>query len=387
MESKESSSLEHNDHDSQQYRDSQKTIREKELLLESASGALNSFRNFISSDVNDEPAPDEIASLTQRTPTEGKDSTPSPKDFFLDAKTNDFKPPDWVKRTTYNAVLDVYKGIELVSTIQIHGKGWYLLGRNPTVCDVILDHASISRKHAAILYHVSGCAYIVDLGAAHGTFLGSKRLRPFKPRLLKSGRLIRFGASTRYYVFNAYMTPNQLERTELKTNPLIYEGGFEGGEEEKRQLCMNTLLNRRVKDCLPPAPANESMLRRSDEERAERKKKQKLRFLKKKEYIEGFWDQFGGQDGQSGMFSSLVQSKIIKKAGPTTGNSVLPVVGKRPAPQGAAAGVTAAERRRRQMALMGQKVAGLQPIKKQKVGGAPVGGVDDEDEEIIVVKK
>mmetsp|Transcript_1387 Transcript_1387/g.1886 ORF Transcript_1387/g.1886 Transcript_1387/m.1886 type:complete len:370 (-) Transcript_1387:257-1366(-) len=336
-------------------RTNSKKIREKELEYESYVGQ-NVVDDIFQSSAQENEMP--------QSSSDGENG----KDFFLDPETNNFKPPEWVKRPDYTAVMDAYKGIDFVDCTKIYGKGWYLIGRNPTVCDVILDHASISRKHAAILYHFSGAAYVVDLGSAHGTYLGRRRLRPFQPRLLKSGKLLKFGASTRYYVFQAFLTPAVLEKRELKTNPLIYEGGWEGGEDEKRQLCLNTLLNRRINDCLPPYTEKEpkkNLEEVAEEEGVIGKHKggkcvvQKLRFLKAKEYIPGFWDQFGEEDSQGGRFSQLVQTTVIEDRQA----NVFSNVKKRP-PPGGGNQISAAEKRRRQMALMSKGVSQINVLKK-----------------------
>ena len=49
-------------------------------------------------------------------------------------------------------------------------------GRSPAA-DVVLDHPSISRQHAAVCYQRSSGAWmLLDLDSAHGTFLGDAQV-------------------------------------------------------------------------------------------------------------------------------------------------------------------------------------------------------------------
>ncbi|KAG2482605.1 hypothetical protein HYH03_018489 [Edaphochlamys debaryana] len=76
-----------------------------------------------------------------------------------------------------------------------------VLGRAPG-CDVVLEHASISRQHAALSVDRSGAAFVTDLGSGHGTKLGDTWLKANAPRQLQAGAgagALGFGASTRRY--------------------------------------------------------------------------------------------------------------------------------------------------------------------------------------------
>lgn len=53
-----------------------------------------------------------------------------------------------------------------------------VFGRNDVLADVVLDHPSISRQHAAICFEAgTGRCLVIDLGSAHGTFLEGKQLQ------------------------------------------------------------------------------------------------------------------------------------------------------------------------------------------------------------------
>jgi hypothetical protein len=65
-----------------------------------------------------------------------------------------------------------------------------VVGREPT-CDVVVEHGSVSRKHA-ILERRPGGWFVVDQGSANGTFLDSVRIAD---GALRQGQELRFGAA------------------------------------------------------------------------------------------------------------------------------------------------------------------------------------------------
>ena len=58
-------------------------------------------------------------------------------------------------------------------------------------CDVVIDHATVSRQHATI--KLEGDQFrLYDLGSSNGTFVGEQRVR--EPVTLQDGSIVRFGA-------------------------------------------------------------------------------------------------------------------------------------------------------------------------------------------------
>jgi pSer/pThr/pTyr-binding forkhead associated (FHA) protein len=57
-------------------------------------------------------------------------------------------------------------------------------------CDVVLDHATVSRQHATIKLE-EGQFRLYDLGSSNGTFVGENRVR--QPVALEDGATVRFG--------------------------------------------------------------------------------------------------------------------------------------------------------------------------------------------------
>jgi len=133
------------------------------------------------------------------------DVTPAPPPLpatvnSTEDKVQPFKEPDWVSEPFYkDASLEVTKNGQVIETIEIGKKQSYVFGRNGDVCDIILDHPSASRKHAAIVHHTSGKVYLIDLQSGHGTLVDGLKVKPHAPMTLKVGTTIQFGASSRVY--------------------------------------------------------------------------------------------------------------------------------------------------------------------------------------------
>jgi len=58
-----------------------------------------------------------------------------------------FQVPAWTMKETpiAIAIIDVFKANELMTSIKVDTKPSYLIGRNALVCDIVLEHCSISR--------------------------------------------------------------------------------------------------------------------------------------------------------------------------------------------------------------------------------------------------
>ena len=65
-----------------------------------------------------------------------------------------------------------------------------LVGREPT-CDVVIEHGSVSRKHAVLERRADGW-YVVDQGSANGTYIDSAKVGE---SALHHGQELRFGAA------------------------------------------------------------------------------------------------------------------------------------------------------------------------------------------------
>eukprot|EP01063_Lacrimia_lanifica_P005294 TRINITY_DN1304_c0_g1_i2.p1 TRINITY_DN1304_c0_g1~~TRINITY_DN1304_c0_g1_i2.p1 ORF type:complete len:420 (+),score=204.03 TRINITY_DN1304_c0_g1_i2:63-1262(+) len=148
----------------------------------------------------------------------------------LKAQRAVFDIPEWCGKPAAGAHLTVRKG-DLSETVMVDVSPYYLFGRNVDVCDVPLEHPSISRVHCAVIHHESGSVYVMDLGAAHGTFLGDARLAPKKPVRFKEGVDLRLGASSR--VYRLHLTTPVLKRP--KTSDAAAKASAAASSETEQQ--------------------------------------------------------------------------------------------------------------------------------------------------------
>jgi len=95
-----------------------------------------------------------------------------------------------------------------------------ILGRERGA-DIQLPDAEVSGKHASL--RVRGAGYVVmDEGSTNGTRIGSERLAPGRPKLLKSGDEIRIGPFTlRVEAGVAVSTPMNADRTAALARDLL----------------------------------------------------------------------------------------------------------------------------------------------------------------------
>ena len=102
--------------------------------------------------------------------------------------------------------LEVLKNGCIISTLDLNDKAYHVFGRLP-LCDVVLEHPSVSRYHALIQYRgetdgdqtLSGF-YLYDLGSTHGTIVNKSQIRAKTYYRLKVGYVIKFGGSSRLFI-------------------------------------------------------------------------------------------------------------------------------------------------------------------------------------------
>jgi pSer/pThr/pTyr-binding forkhead associated (FHA) protein len=145
--------------------------------------------NTNQSNTNVIPTPDE---QTPNPPQERPTSIP------LDV----YQPPFWSSPAAEcQYTLEVLRDGAIIDNIDLHSdqKPFYVFGRLP-ICDIVLDHQTISRYHALIQFRQNGEAYLYDLGSTHGTFVNKIQIKPKAYLKIKNGYHIKFGQSTRSYI-------------------------------------------------------------------------------------------------------------------------------------------------------------------------------------------
>lgn len=117
------------------------------------------------------------------------------------------KPPardDWK--------LFVFKGADIIETIDLSTKSCWLVGRELAVVDLAAEHPSISKQHAAIQFKATEKMnefgdkvrkvkpYLIDLDSANGTMMNKDPVDKSRYVELMDKDMIQFGHSTREYV-------------------------------------------------------------------------------------------------------------------------------------------------------------------------------------------
>jgi len=80
-------------------------------------------------------------------------------------------------------------------------KGLVVVGRKKGKCGMVVDHSSLSRKHAvfAMVGGEKNELYVVDLESSNGTFLNDKRIQPNQLVRIYANDKLAFGKSSRVY--------------------------------------------------------------------------------------------------------------------------------------------------------------------------------------------
>ncbi|KAI3677430.1 hypothetical protein L2E82_51717 [Cichorium intybus] len=142
------------------------------------------------------------------------DSTTVEEDNLPETKKKEQKPssnvgggvavpytiPPWSEPPCHNFFLEVLKDGSIIDQFDVYEKGAYMFGR-VDLCDFVLEHPTISRFHAVLQFNKSGGAFIYDLSSTHGTFINKNQVKQKVYMELHVGDVLRFGHSTRLYIF------------------------------------------------------------------------------------------------------------------------------------------------------------------------------------------
>ncbi|EMS65182.1 Kanadaptin [Triticum urartu] len=79
-------------------------------------------------------------------------------------------------------------------------KGAYMFGRID-LCDFVLEHPTISRFHAVLQFRNDGQVFLYDLGSTHGSSINKTQVKKKMYTPIHVGDVIRFGQSSRLYIF------------------------------------------------------------------------------------------------------------------------------------------------------------------------------------------
>ncbi|XP_030547946.1 kanadaptin [Rhodamnia argentea] len=108
--------------------------------------------------------------------------------------------PPWSEPPRHQFFLEVLKDGAIIDQLNVHEKGAYMFGR-VDLCDFVLEHPTVSRFHAVLQFNGEGDSYIFDIGSTHGTFVNKNQVKKNVYVDLHVGDVIRFGQSSRLYIF------------------------------------------------------------------------------------------------------------------------------------------------------------------------------------------
>ncbi|POM67233.1 LOW QUALITY PROTEIN: Hypothetical protein PHPALM_16802 [Phytophthora palmivora] len=134
-------------------------------------------------------------------------------------------------RHNRQASLQVEKGGECIEEISVGSRSCYVVGRSEDLSDVWLQHPSISRQHAVVAHNKQEQICLMDLGSAQGTFVNGQEIKPNEPQTLQIGDSIKFGASTRTYVFQ-----NKVQETEATQKQSKQTGAASADPELQKMM-------------------------------------------------------------------------------------------------------------------------------------------------------
>ena len=114
---------------------------------------------------------------------------------------SEYSPPPWSSLPRHNYYFEVVKQGALVAKVTLPTKEFILVGKQPDICDVVLDNPSISRRHAVVQFKVGDDSpHLFDLCSTHGTYVNNTKLPPKIYRKLVCFETIQFGNSNREYI-------------------------------------------------------------------------------------------------------------------------------------------------------------------------------------------
>ncbi|XP_031722603.1 kanadaptin isoform X2 [Anarrhichthys ocellatus] len=140
--------------------------------------------------------------------------------------------------------LEILKNGTIVDTVPLTLKSYFVVGRLP-VCDVSLEHPSISRYHAIVQYRRQAGEgesvgeergfYLHDLGSTHGTVVNKNKVPPKTYIRLRVGHVLKFGGSTRLFILQGPEFDEE-EESELTVTELREKTRKQKTELEKRMM-------------------------------------------------------------------------------------------------------------------------------------------------------
>ncbi|CAN6477446.1 unnamed protein product [Victoria cruziana] len=153
----------------------------------------------VPADTNISNSGENVPEAANSAATDGLRAKPQKEDSTVRSSIP-YTIPTWSEPPGQPYFMEVLKDGVIVDHLDVSTKGAFMFGRIDS-CDFILEHPSISRFHAVLQFKGNGEAFLYDLGSTHGTFINKSQVKGKMYKDLHVGDVIRFGLSTRLYIF------------------------------------------------------------------------------------------------------------------------------------------------------------------------------------------
>ncbi|KAF9167553.1 Kanadaptin [Mortierella sp. AD011] len=155
----------------------------------------------------DNETPRKDGSTQEKRSVQASNDTKQP---VVNAPPLKYQKPAWSGYPNQQFYFEVIKNGVVVEKINAPEKEFIVIGRLP-MCDLEMEHPSLSRYHAVVQFKSNGECFIYDLNSSHGTKLNKNKIPPGMHVSLKPGDQLRFGESTRIYLFQTEEAVDQEE--------------------------------------------------------------------------------------------------------------------------------------------------------------------------------
>ncbi|XP_051502177.1 kanadaptin-like [Myxocyprinus asiaticus] len=155
-----------------------------------------------------------------------------------------YTEPPWGSVPDISYSFELLKNGSILDAVPLTQRSYFVVGRLP-VCDVSLEHPSISRYHAVVQYRGKAGQdevlgeergfYVYDLGSTHGTFVNKNKIPPKTYIRVRVGHVIKFGGSTRLFILQGPEFDEEAE-SELTVTELRERARKQREELEKRMM-------------------------------------------------------------------------------------------------------------------------------------------------------
>ena len=139
-----------------------KPITEPVLLQEQDIIQIgNVFFRFTEHDPSEVPTIEDVEKIEEETPT-------------IYEEVEDLESLAFSGKSDARWIIKVISGPNAGAEFGIHEGSTYIIGKDPTICDILFQDLSVSREHAKIIAHADGTVLIEDLKSLNKVFINGK---------------------------------------------------------------------------------------------------------------------------------------------------------------------------------------------------------------------